>query len=309
MSGGRRRRGTPIHGWLPIFKEPGMSSFQVVKAVRHITGAAKAGHGGTLDPFAEGVLPIALGHATKVISLILEGDKSYRCQVQFGRETDTGDLEGATVAQSDQHPEREQIEAALPSFTGEIDQIPPIYSAIHVNGQRAYELARKGVKVALEPRKVTIYALSLDQYGQGVAQLTVRCSKGTYIRSLARDLGQYLGCGAHLSALVRIQTLGFGEQDAFPLDRLREAVQETRLHTLLKPIDAMLDDIPVLHLDSKAWHKLRHGQIIDLTETTASAGPVRFYDPDGRFVGLGEVKNRTEAEGVIQCHPRRIMES
>ena len=206
----RRRKGLPINGWLIFDKPQGMTSTQAVARVKRLYDAAKAGHAGTLDPLATGVLPIALGEATKTVPFVVEGSKEYRFTVRFGVETDTDDAMGKMVAGSDQRPSRAEIEAKLPDFTGEIDQVPPRYSALKVDGARAYDLARDEEEFELAPRRVSIASLTLiDHPDPDRCVLEARCGKGTYVRSLARDLGRALGALGHVEALRRTRVGGF----------------------------------------------------------------------------------------------------
>ncbi|WP_130473061.1 tRNA pseudouridine(55) synthase TruB [Candidatus Magnetaquicoccus inordinatus] len=244
MSRGRRT-GRDINGWLVILKPAGISSAHAVAIVKRLTQAAKVGHGGTLDPFSEGLLPMALGRATKQLAHILEGNKGYRCWIRFGIETDSGDPTGVVVAENGIIPERALLEQALQAFLGPQEQVPPAHSAVHVNGVRAYELARRGETVELPPRQVVIHQLLLESYEEGVAQVLVRCSKGTYMRSLARDLGRHCGTVAHLQRLLRTETLGFSLEQGITLDQLAQVVSQEGLATVLLPMDRVLDDIPV----------------------------------------------------------------
>ncbi|MEO5353683.1 MAG: tRNA pseudouridine(55) synthase TruB [Magnetococcus sp. XQGC-1] len=245
-----RPKGRDIHGWLVMHKPAGISSAHAVAIVKRLTQAAKVGHGGTLDPFSEGLLPMALGHATKRIAQVLEGDKAYRCWIRFGTETDSGDPTGQVTERTDFLPERAALEAALLRFTGVQEQVPPAYSAVHVGGERAYALARRGEEVVLPARSVVIHALHLEAYSDGLALVDVRCGKGTYMRSLARDLGRHLGSFAHLQRLLRTETLGFSLAESITLERLSQAVEQGELAALLLPVDRVLDDIPASRLRS-----------------------------------------------------------
>ncbi|MEX1060830.1 MAG: tRNA pseudouridine(55) synthase TruB, partial [Methyloceanibacter sp.] len=209
----RRRKGLPVHGWLIFDKPQGMTSTQAVARVKRLYEAAKAGHAGTLDPLATGVLPIALGEATKTVPFVVEGSKEYRFTVRLGAETNTDDAEGKVVATSDRRPTRAEIEAKLPDFTGEIDQVPPRFSALKVDGARAYDLAREEEDFELAPRRVSIAKLDLvDHPDTDHCVLEARCGKGTYVRALARDLGRALGSFGHVEALRRTRVGGFGEE-------------------------------------------------------------------------------------------------
>lgn len=304
---GRHRKGKPIHGWLAIHKAVGYTSTRVVAAVRRITGAAKAGHGGTLDPFSEGILPIALGEATKALSMVLEGDKAYRCWVRFGSETDTGDPTGQVTDSTGQVPDPESLLPALARFTGELQQKPPAYSAVRIQGERAYNLARRGEAVVLASRAVFIRALHLESYADGLAQIFVRCSKGTYMRSLAQDLGRELGCLAFLERLLRVETLGFSLQDGITLEHLSEAVDGDRLGEVLMPVDRVLDDIPALRLRVEAWHKVESGQPVWIkAQGDSPSDLVRLMTPEGRFAAIGELAAGPGRDGLRLCRPKRL---
>lgn len=246
-----RHKGQDLNGWLVLHKPAGISSAHAVALVKRITQAAKVGHGGTLDPFSEGLLPMALGKATKRLTLILAGDKAYHCWIRFGSETDSGDPTGCVTEQTDFLPERAALEAALQQFLGPQEQRPPAYSAIHVGGVRAYELARRGELVELPMRSVVFHTLHLASYEAGLAQVHVRCGKGTYMRALARDLGRHLGSFAHLQRLLRTETLGFSLEEGVTLERLSQYVEQGRLEELLLPVDRVLDDIPASRLRPK----------------------------------------------------------
>ncbi len=259
----RRRRGLPIHGWLVIDKDPGMTSAHVVAAVRRITGAAKAGHAGTLDPLATGVLPIALGEATKSMPYVLHGNKSYRFMACWGEARDTDDAEGEVVATADRRPEAAEVRALLPRFTGDVVQVPPRFSAVKVAGRRAYDLAREGEIVALEPRTVSIRRFELLAVPDpDHAEFVVDCGTGTYVRALVRDLAEHLGTRGHITALRRTRSGPFVEADAISLDKLKELWQSAPPSEILLPIETALDDIPALALTGPQADRLRNGQPI-----------------------------------------------
>jgi tRNA pseudouridine55 synthase len=219
----RQRKGLPIHGWLILDKPQGLTSTKAVGRVRHLYGAAKAGHAGTLDPLATGVLPIAFGEATKTVPFAVEGTKGYVFTVRFGAGTDTDDAEGKVVATSDVRPTAEEIAAALPRFTGEIVQVPPRYSALKVEGARAYDLARDSQEFELAPRLAFVESLKLvGKPDADTCVIEAECGKGTYIRALARDLGAALGTVAHVAALRRTRVGAFDEKAAIPLVKLGE---------------------------------------------------------------------------------------
>ncbi|MBF0188517.1 MAG: tRNA pseudouridine(55) synthase TruB [Magnetococcales bacterium] len=301
-----RKRGEPIHGWLALDKPVGISSFQAVEKARRLFNAAKAGHGGTLDPFADGLLPIAFGEATKVVNHVLEGDKGYRFEMRFGSETDSGDLTGTVISESDNYPSRQALEAVLPDFQGWIDQVPPAHSAIKVNGQRAYKLAHKGEAPDMPTRRVQIKALTLEQYVDNVATLSLRCSKGLYVRAVARDMGRSLECGAHLIRLTRTETLGFFKENAVGFQKLECYAAEGRLHEALHPVDRVLDDIPALRLHGEDWYRIRHGQTIRIADDPEiDAGVVRIIGPEGTLGALAELGPRQEGRSWRSCRSKR----
>ena len=262
------RKGNPVHGWVILDKPEELSSSRAVGIVRRVFNAAKAGHGGTLDPLATGILPIALGEATKTVSFAMHGAKSYEFTLQFGSQTSTDDREGEVIATSDNRPERALIEAVLPGFTGEIDQRPPIFSAIKVDGRRAYDIARKAVADGLdslpelEARPVVVDRLELRDADTGSATFFVACGKGTYIRSLARDLAVALGTVGHVSRLRRLSVGPFDESDAISLAFLEKLEHSSAAFEHLKPVTSALDDIPALPVSAGEAVKLRHGQTL-----------------------------------------------
>jgi tRNA pseudouridine55 synthase len=254
-----------LHGWIILDKPLGLGSTQAVSAVKRAlreTGEpkTKVGHGGTLDPLASGVLPIALGEATKVAGRMLDATKAYDFTIRFGEETDTLDAEGDAVRTSDVRPTQAEIEAILPRFTGEIDQVPPAYSALKIEGKPAYTRARAGEEVELKPRRVTIRQLRLQLMGDDEVTLSATVSKGTYIRSLARDLADALGTVGHVSYLRRTRAGPFGLESAISLDFLNEAAKARDLTRAVLPLEAALDDIPALPVTPDQAQLLRHGQ-------------------------------------------------
>jgi len=256
------------HGWIILDKPLGLGSTQGVGAVKRAfreagLGKVKVGHGGTLDPLASGVLPIAIGEATKLAGRMLDSDKVYQFTVQFGTQTDTLDAEGDVIATSDVLPMAEQIAAALPRFTGPIDQTPPAYSALKVDGQRAYDLARAGIDVQLTTRAVTIHALTLDKTTADSATLTAHVSKGTYIRSLARDIALALGTVGHVTYLRRTRAGPFGLGTAITLDKLFELSKAARVSEAMLPLEAGLDGIPALPLTPEQAAFLKQGRVLD----------------------------------------------
>ena len=254
-----------LHGWIILDKPLGLGSTTAVSAVKRILRQSgepktKVGHGGTLDPLASGVLPIALGEATKLAGRMLDATKTYDFTVRFGEETDTLDAEGQVISTSDARPTREQIETALPRFTGEIEQVPPAYSALKINGKAAYARARSGEEVEMKPRSVSIAELHLLDHTADSATLSATVSKGTYIRSLARDIAHALGTVGHVSYLRRTRAGPFGIEQAVSLDFLEETAKARQLTRTVLPLQAALDDIPALPVNPGQAQLLRHGQ-------------------------------------------------
>ena len=254
-----------LHGWIILDKPLGLGSTTAVSAVKRILRQSgepktKVGHGGTLDPLASGVLPIALGEATKLAGRMLDATKTYDFTISFGEQTDTLDAEGQVISTSDARPTREQIEAALPRFTGEIDQVPPTYSALKIDGKAAYARARAGEEIEMKPRAVTIAELRLLDHTADSATLSATVSKGTYIRSLARDIAYALGTVGHVSYLRRTRAGPFGIEQAGSLDFLEETAKARQLTRTVLPLQAALDDIPALPVDPGQAQLLRHGQ-------------------------------------------------
>ena len=259
----RKRRGQPIHGWVAVDKDIGFTSTQVVGRVRSIFDAQKAGHAGTLDPLATGVLPIALGEATKTVPYVMDGTKVYRFTAGFGEARDTDDLEGRVIASSDIRPDDAAILAALPAFTGTLSQVPPVYSAIKIAGVRSYKKARDGDGESPPARNVEISRFELvDRLDPDHAVFEVECGKGTYIRSLARDLGVRLGTVAYVSELRRTLCGPFSEKDAISLDKLAESMLSATPQDTLLPVTTALDDIPALAMTDTQTDHLRHGRAV-----------------------------------------------
>ncbi len=293
----RRRKGRPLHGWLVIDKPAGMTSARVVSRVLRITGAAKGGHGGTLDPMATGVLPVALGEATKTAAYVIGSAKTYRFTVRWGEARDTDDADGAVTATSAARPSEAAIRAALPEFTGTILQVPPDYAAIKVQGERAYALARKGVPVELAPREVVIDRLDLvDVVDADHAAFEMTCGKGTYVRALARDLAARLGTVGHLATLRRTAVGQFGDGDAISLDKLAALVHSAALLEHVRPVETALADIPAQAVTEAQAACLRNGQAVHVLRK--APGLVRATAA-GRLVALVEVKGG-------RAHPVRV---
>ena len=293
----RRQTAGRLHGIIVIDKPAGWTSHDVVGRIRRLTGERRVGHAGTLDPAATGVLPVLVGDATRVVEFLSDANKSYRAEVTFGVRTDSGDIDGEVIATSPDIPSREAVERCLAGFRGEIDQIPPMHSAIKVGGRRLYEAARRGEQIERAARRVTISHLELVDWAPPVATLDVVCSKGTYIRSLATDLGDRLGCGAYLSNLVRTRTGPFTLNDAWTLAQLAEAApdeivaewQTTAFHP-----DAILSDWAAIVLDDANHSRWSQGQPIALpplavTARGADVDRVRAYDAQGIWLGIGRL--------------------
>jgi tRNA pseudouridine55 synthase len=290
----RHKKGRPVHGWVILDKPTGMTSTQAVGAIKRIFEAQKAGHAGTLDPLATGILPIALGEATKTVPFTVDGEKAYRFTVRFGAETNTDDSEGQVVRTSGELPARGAIEALLPRFTGEILQVPPQFSAIKVEGARAYDLARSGEEVALEPREVLIDDLALvDMPDAATAVLEARCGKGTYVRALARDMGRALGCFGHVIALRRTRVGSFDERTSVTLEQLREAAHtgSEELMAFLMPVEAALNDLPGLSVGPNDAASLARGQAVLVRgrDAPVMAGTAWAHFK-GRILALGELE-------------------
>jgi tRNA pseudouridine55 synthase len=287
-----------VHGWVVLDKPIGMTSTQAVAVVKRLFQAKRAGHAGTLDPLASGGLPIALGEATKTVPFVMDGRKRYRFTVCWGEERDTDDVEGKTIANSELRPSAEAVNALLPRFLGVIEQVPPQYSAIKIQGERAYDLARDGEVVDLKPRPVEIHELYLvEQQDSDHFVFEAECGKGTYVRALARDLGRLLGCYGHISALRRTLVGPFGENDMIPLAQLealcdRAASGEASLADALLPVETALDDIPALAVTRADAARLHRGQAVLLRGRDApnSSGTV-YVTVGGRLLALAEIGN------------------
>ena len=261
----RRRKGEKVDGWLIVDKPVGVTSTEVVNRTRRVFNARKAGHGGTLDPLATGILPIAFGEATKTVSYVMDGRKSYSFTLKWGEERDTDDAEGEVSQTSDRRPSRAEIEAALPAFVGVIEQTPPVYSAIKVDGQRAYDLARDGEPPELKSREVEILSFTLGELPDADhASFEVSCGKGAYIRALARDLGRRLGCFAHVVALRRTAVGPFTLDDAISLESVEALSDGPAARERLLPVETALDDIPALALTENEATRLRNGQALSM---------------------------------------------
>jgi len=303
----RRRRGRPVDGILVLDKPAGLSSNQALQAAKRLYFAAKAGHTGSLDPLATGVLPLCFGEATKFSQFLLEADKAYESTVVLGIATDSGDSDGKVVERADAgHLRAGDVEQALEQFRGEIEQVPSMYSAIKHGGQPLYKLARQGQEVERQARRVNIARLELRDFRGGEqpeADLYLECSKGTYVRSLAEDLGRALGCGAHVGALRRTRAGPFGLDDCVTLGAL-EALKADRklaeMDALLRPADTALGTLPLVRLTESGGFYLRQGQPV-LVPNAPCNGMVRVALENGEFLGVGEILD----DGRVA--PRRLI--
>jgi len=302
----RTRKGRDIHGWLNLDKPQGLTSNAALSRVKRLLQPKKAGHAGTLDPLATGILPIALGEATKTVGFAMEGSKTYRFTIRWGSSTTTLDTEGEVSATSDVRPDEEAIRAALPALTGDISQVPPQYSAIKVNGARAYDLARAGEVVELAARPIRIDALSLiDASNPDLAVLEMTCGKGAYVRAIMRDLAASLGAEGHVAALRRTRVGCFHESDAITLEILEDLVHNDRAFERLLPIETALDDIPALAVTGEEVSRLKQGREIVLLPHLAQelrerrrprtingedASRTVFATSDGQAIALGDVR-------------------
>ena len=303
--GRRRVRGRDVSGILLLDKPSGITSNDALQQVKRLYFAKKAGHTGSLDPLASGVLPICMGEATKVSAFLLDADKRYQVRCQLGVRTATADAEGEVL---ETRPvgvySREQLETVLEEFRGSIEQIPPMYSALKHQGQRLYKLARQGVEVEREPRPVEIYELTVAGQGEDWLDINVHCSKGTYVRTLAEDIGDRLGCGAHVSALRRTAVGPYGDTMLVGLETLRELKEKdmSSMDTLLLPIESALTQWPDVDLSTDAAFYLQQGQPV-LVPHAPTSGWVRLYEGNRSFLGMGEILD----DGRVA--PRRLMKS
>jgi tRNA pseudouridine55 synthase len=306
---GKRKKGSPVHGWVILDKPTGMTSTQAVAAVRRVFDAQKAGHAGTLDPLATGILAIALGEATKTVPYVQDAHKEYRFTARWGEARDTDDSEGKVTETSSVRPTREAIETMLPRFTGTLTQVPPAYSAIKVGGERAYDLARDGEAVSLEARQVQVSQARLSAMpDDNHAEFEIHCGKGTYVRSWVRDMARALGTVGHVSALRRTRIGGFAEKDAVGLETLTPFMHSPAAFAYLKPLSTALDGIPALAVNGSDTVRLRSGnpillraplfaRIKDMVSTGDEFQGLTVFlsDAEGAPVALAEI-----AEGELR---------
>jgi len=281
---GRRRKGDAVSGWICLDKPYDLTSTHAVGRVRRLFNAQKAGHAGTLDPLATGILPIALGEATKTVAFMVDADKAYRFTIAWGRTTATYDREGETLAESDMRPTVAEVEAVLPRFVGEITQVPPIYSAIKVDGERSYDLARAGAAVELAPRTVTVHSARVAEAPDADhVTLEIECGKGTYVRAICRDLADALGACGHVSELRRTRVGCFSDKTAVTLEMLEDLGHKARQSEALLPVETALDDIPELAVTEEDAFRLKQGRSIVLVPRQVESVKARLK-PGSRTV-------------------------
>lgn len=292
MTRRQRQRGREVNGILLLDKPIGITSNDALQQVKRLYDARKAGHTGNLDPMASGLLPLCFGEATKVSAFLLDADKHYRGTCKLGVRTNTGDAEGEAI---DTRPvsgiTEERVLEVLAQFRGEIEQIPPMHSAIKHQGQPLYKLAHQGLEVERQPRRITIYELNLLRFAGDEVEIDVHCSKGTYIRTLAEDIGEALGCGAHLNQLRRTQAGPFAESGSVTLDQLKQKLLEggqEAIDALLLPVEDALAGWPAINLSANLTYYVRQGQAVQVSQAPSS-GLVRLFGPDGDFIGIGHI--------------------
>ncbi len=274
-----------LNGIVVVNKAKGYTSHDVVSILRKILGTRKIGHTGTLDPNAEGVLPVCVGKSTKACDMLTFSDKEYIAEVKLGMSTDTYDIWGSVTAQKPVDVSKSRLERTIEGFVGNIDQIPPVYSAIKQNGKKLYELARQGVEVEIKPRRITVYECELLSFVNDTFSIRVRCSKGTYIRSLCHDIGEVLGCGACMSALTRTQSSVFDISEALTLEQIKDIVETSGPSSVLGCVDKVFMDYPSLEVNSVVKQRLLNGAY---SRVSHDLGTYRVYDDVG-FVGVAEV--------------------
>jgi tRNA pseudouridine55 synthase len=290
-----RSKRIDINGWVILDKPVGLTSTHAVSRLKRVFNAKKAGHAGTLDPLASGVLPVAFGEATKTVPFVQDGEKAYRFTIRWGIETDSDDADGQVVARADARPETSAILTALPRFVGTILQTPPAFSAIKIAGERAYDIARDGEMPDIAPRPVTIHELSLVGASADEATFEARCGKGTYVRAIARDLGRLLGCYGHVSALRRTRVGPFGEQDAVPLAQIEDASAPEAM----RRVEAGLLELPQVIVDRDSAARLRRGQSVLLRGRDAPGDGAAYASCGGVVVAVGAIERGELVPGRV----------
>ena len=280
----------PINGVLLLDKPEGLSSNTALQKARRLYNAEKAGHTGVLDPLATGLLPVCFGEATKFAQYLLDADKAYTATLKLGEASSTGDAEGEIIATARADISLTEFQTACQALTGDIRQVPPMFSALKHEGKPLYEYARKGIVIERKPRDITIYAIDITEFDAPKAVIDVRCSKGTYIRTLSEDIAKHIGTFTHLTALRRTETAGFTIRESYTLDALAE-LNETDRDALLLPCDALVRHLPKIELNDRAVTMLKCGQRPQFTEDMSAEQPIRVYDRSGTFIGLVEYQN------------------
>lgn len=286
-----------MDGIIVVDKPQGFTSFDVVAKMRGMAGTRKIGHGGTLDPMATGVLPVFIGRSAKAVDMQPRQDKAYEAEILFGLKTDTGDITGTILEQAETQIDQQKAALALPHFLGEQSQLPPMYSAVKIQGKPLYKYAREGKQVERRPRRVNIFSIDMLPLPEDYTpeqrlnriKIYVHCSKGTYIRTLAEDIGEYLGVPATLAALRRTRAGAFSQQDAYTMEQLQQAADSGGLQQLLLPVETVFSKLPALEIDAGQMHRLRNG--VALENTGLEEGEYRILGPDG-FAGVGEINKQ-----------------
>ncbi|MFK5893387.1 MAG: tRNA pseudouridine(55) synthase TruB [Pseudomonadota bacterium] len=299
----RNKKGLPIDGIINLDKPLGLSSNQALQKVKKLLNAKKAGHTGSLDPLASGVLPLCFGHATKVSALLLDSDKGYLAGIHLGCRTTTGDKEGEIINPVNYSEiEKNKIVAILKQFEGEQHQLPPMYSALKFQGQPLYKLARKGIEIKRETREITIYSIKLIDYQYPQLVIDVRCSKGTYIRTLAEDIGTALGCGAHLFSLRRVQAGSFLIADSYTLEQLTELQQQRKIETVLNGSDSVLLHLPRINLSKQSADDIRLGRKITIfVDSAVTKGNARLD-----YLTMDKLKINQSEEQLIRLYEQEL---
>lgn len=298
-----------MNGVLVLDKPEGFTSFDAVALMRRLCGERKAGHTGTLDPMATGVLPILLGSGTKAIPFLEDTEKEYEAAFSFGVRMDTGDRTGTPVAHSEKKVTKEELEKALPAFRGDILQIPPMYSAVSVNGQRLYQLARKGVEVERAPRPVRVEELGLLSFSEEeqTGKLRMRCSKGTYVRVLIEDLAAACGSVGHMTALRRVAACGFTLEQAVTVETMRARAEEGTVQQVIRPVESLFEDLCAVKVSSAQSIRFQNGGALFITRVPGcpkeDATRCRVYGPNQRFLGLGVVQAEEGVLAVLRLFP------
>lgn len=279
-----------MNGIICVNKPQGFTSFDVIAKLRGIMKIRRLGHGGTLDPMATGVLPVFVGTATKACDIMPDNTKSYRAGFKLGQVTDTQDITGEIITSSDMHVSREMLEAIIPDFVGDIMQLPPMYSAVQINGQRLYDLARQGVEVERTPRQIHVYKLILTEYDENTREgiLEIYCGKGTYIRTIINDIGEKLGCGGIMTSLVRTSSGGFTLAECHTMEEIQQAADENRLEELILPIERVFASLPKLRLNEVQTRMYKNGVKLDISRVHHIKANVELYSvygADGGFIG------------------------